>query len=379
VAAGMPNSATEMRGGVRLGEVDAYSDPRWDAFVRRHPRATANHLGAWARILEQAYGFKPRYLTLTDESGAIIGVMPLVYARGLVSGPRLNSLPALRWAGPLAATLEQEAELLTAACELVRTGKPKRLAVVTANGGHEGLVADLGLNPQSPSWRLTLPSDPAEYRRNLKKRSKGCFYDVKKAWASGVTVREARSTADLRTFYRFYLQTMRRRRALPRPFKKMSLASELLGPEIVRLSIAELDGVPVAGLLCHVFNGMVEAMYQASDERYLSVHPNHALYDHAIVTAIEQGLDYFDFGGAWPDESLASFKRRWGAEPVERFGYAYPAGADESEEGSEGAGASALIRAQARIFEGGRVVSWSWNRVPLPVTRLIGELVWKYV
>jgi hypothetical protein len=366
----MQSSLTETT--ERALELDPCSDPRWDEFVHRHPRATANHLGAWARILAEAYGFQPFYLALEDNPGGIVGVMPLVYARGLVTGPRMSSLPALRWAGPLAATREQEAKLLTASCELVRTGKARRLGVVTATEGHDALVAGLGVNPQSPSWRLALPSDPAQYRRNLKKRSKGCFYDVKKAWASGVTVREARSSSDLRTFYRFYLQTMRRHRALPRPFKKMSLARELLGLEIVRLFIAELDGVPVAGLLCHVFNGMVEAMYQASDERYLSVHPNHALYDHAITTAIEQGLDYFDFGGAWPHESLASFKRRWGAEPVERFGYAYPAGA------AFGGGSSALIRAQTR-FESDRVLSWSWNRVPLAVTRLVGELVWKYV
>lgn len=357
----------------RAVEIDPGSDPRWDAFVHQHPRATANHLSAWAPILAAAYGFKPTYLTLEDDSGAIVGVMPLVYARGVLSGPRMNSLPALRWAGPLAATREQEAKLLTASCELVSTGKARRLVTVTMTGGYDALVAGLGLNPQSPSWRLALPSDPAQYRRNLKKRSKGCFYDVKKAWASGVTVREARSSSDLRTFYRFYLQTMRRRRALPRPFKKMSLARELLGPEIVSLFIAELKGVPVAGLLCHVFNGMVEAMYQASDERYLSVHPNHALYDHAITAAIEQGLDHFDFGGAWPHESLASFKRRWGAEPVERFGYTYPAGA------GSGGGSSVLIRAQTRVFESDRVLSWSWNRVPLGVTRLVGELAWRYV
>jgi Acetyltransferase (GNAT) domain len=375
----MASSATEMSERERLVEVDAPdSDPRWDEFVRRHPLATANHLGAWARILAQAYGFQPAYRALEDDSGAIVGVMPLVYARGLVSGPRMSSLPALRWAGPLAETREQEAKLLAASCELVRTGKARRLQVVSVSGGHEGIVAGLGVDPQSPSWRLALPGDPDQYRRNLKKRSKGCFYDVKKSWSAGVTVREARSGDDLRTFYRFYLQTMRGHRALPRPYKKMSLARELLGPDIFRLTIAELDGVPVAGLLCHVFNGMVEAMYQASDERYLNVHPNHALYDHAIRTAIEQGLDHFDFGGSWPQESLASFKRRWGAEPLERFVYVYPA-AGESEEGSRGAASNALIRAQARIFEGGRALTWTWNRVPLPVTRLIGELVWKYV
>lgn len=362
----------------RLGEVDAYSDPRWDAFVRRHPLATANHLGAWARILRRAYGVKPAYLALEDRHGEIVGVMPQVYARGVVTGPRMNSLPALRWAGPLAATFEQEARLLAAACESVRAGKARKLAVVTKTGGYEDLVTDLGISPRSPTWRLVLPSDPAEYRRNLKKRSKSHLFNVNRARASGVTVREARSGDDLRVFYRFYLRTMRRLRALPRPCKEMSLARQLLGPEIVRLSIAEVDRVPVAGLLCHVFNGMVEVMYQASDERYLSLHPNHALYDHAIVTAIEEGLDHFDFGGAWPHESLASFKRRWGAEPVERFGYVYPAGGDQSTASPTRAGTKALLRAQARIFEGGRTLSWGWNHVPLPVTRLIGELVWKY-
>jgi Acetyltransferase (GNAT) domain len=374
----MQITSTATRQRERLVEVDASSDPRWDEFVRRHPRATANHLGAWARILSQAYRTQPAYLALEDDSGEIAGVMPLVYARGLVSGPRMSSLPALRWAGPLAGTPQQEVKLLAASCQRVRTGEARRLQVVSATGGYDGLIDGVGTDRQSPTWRLELPDDPDRYRRNLKKRSKGCFYDVKKSWSAGVTVREASSSADLRTFYRFYLQTMRRRRALPRPFKEMSLARELLGPEIVRLTIAELDGQPIAGLLCHVFNGMVEAMYQASDERYLNVHPNHALYDHAIRTAIEEGLDHFDFGGSWPQESLASFKRRWGAEPLERFVYVYPA-AGESEEGSRGAASNALIRAQARIFEGGRALTWTWNRVPLPVTRLIGELVWKYV
>lgn len=357
----------------RTVEIDPRSDPRWDAYVRRHPGATANHLGAWAQILAAAYGFKPTYLALEDNSGAIAGVMPLVYARGVLSGPRMTSLPALRWAGPLAETREREVELLTASCELVRAGKARRLGVVTMAEGYDGPLAEVGLQSTPPSWRLTLPTDTAQYRRNLKKRSKGCFYDVKKAKAAGVTVRDARSSADLRRFYRLYLRTMRGHRSLPRPFKKMALASELLGDDIVRLFIAEYEGKPVAGLLCHFFNGMVEAMYNASDERYLSVHPNHALYDRAIAVAIEEGLSYFDFGGAWPHESLASFKRRWGAEPVERYNYVYPAG------GGSAAGPRALSRAHGQTVEGGRLLSWSWNHVPLAATRLAGELVWRYV
>ena len=43
-------------------EIDPLSDPRWDAYVRAHPRGSVYHLGAWARILERSYGFRPRYL-----------------------------------------------------------------------------------------------------------------------------------------------------------------------------------------------------------------------------------------------------------------------------------------------------------------------------
>lgn len=357
----------------RVVEINPLSDPRWDVYVRAHPHATANHLGAWAVILEAAYRFERAYLAFEEGSGEIAGVMPLVYGTGLLSGRRMISLPALRWAGPLAATKEREADLLDAACELVRSRKAGRLGMVTMTGGYDALVDHLGPNPAPPSWRLALPADPDEYRRKLRKRSKGCFHDVKRAKASGVVVRDTRSKADLRTFYRLYLRTMRRHRALPRPFKEMSLARELLGPGIVRLSLAELDGKPIAGLVCHFFNGMVETMYNASDERYLRVHPNHALYDHAIATAIGEGLTRFDFGGAWPHETLASFKRHWGSEPVDRFGYVYPA-----ERGS-GAGARALLSAHASARESSGLAARAWSRVPLAVTRLAGEAGWRYL
>ena len=365
-------ATTERERSLRVVEVPA-SDPRWDSYVRRHPRATANHLGAWAEILAKAYGFRPLYLALEDDAGALRGVMPVVYANGILSGPRLTSMPALRWAGPLAESAEDEAELMGAACERVRDGKPRRLGVVSMVPGYDEHVEGLGAKDQPPSWRLALPGDPDEYRRRLKKRFKGCYYDVKHSKRDGVTVRESSSKADLRTFYRLYLRTMRRHPAVPRPFRKMSLALELLGPEIVRLYIAEIDGRPIAGLLNHNFNGMIEVMYAASDERYLSLHPNHAVYDHAIVRAIEDGYEHFDFGGAWPHESLADFKRRWGSEPVERYGYEYPAEAEQATAGSRSLG-----RAHAMTVEGSDLLARVWAHAPLSVTRLAGNLIWRY-
>jgi CelD/BcsL family acetyltransferase involved in cellulose biosynthesis len=358
----------------RVIEVDATSDSRWDAYVRGHPRATANHLSAWARIMAAAYGFEPVYLALEDGGGEVAGVMPIVYARGILSGPRLTSLPALRWAGPLASSFEDEVALLEAACERVQAGKPRRLGLVTSIDGYDEPLDGIEKSAMSPSWRLALPDDPDRFRRNLKQRSKGHYYAVRKAIKAGVTVRRTDSTADLRRFYRLYLATMRRHRSLPRPFRKFSVAQDLLGADVCRLYVAELDGRIVGGLVCHFFNGMVEIMYNASDERYLSARPNQAVYEHAIVAAIEEGLDSFDFGGAWPHESLASFKQRWGTEPLERFSYSFPS------RGESGAGASALSRAKRAGDEGGgeAMVSRIWGRTPLPLTRLAGEVLWRY-
>jgi hypothetical protein len=299
--------------------------------------------------------------------------MPIVYARGLLSGPRLTSMPALRWAGPIADSHQGEADLMAAACKQIGADGPRRLRVVSMAGGYEELVDGVGAKPQPPSWRLALPDETDQYRRNLKKRSKGCFYAVKRSEKSGLVVRRAESAADLRSFYRLYLRTMRKLSALPRPYRKMSLARELLGPEIVRLYLAELDGRPVAALLNHVFNGMVEVMYAASDERFLKLSPNHAVYDRAIRDSIEEGIEQFDFGSAWPHESLASFKSRWGSEPVERFGYEFPISSEDA-----APGARSLNRAHAATVGGNSVISRTWGRMPLTLTRIAGELIWRY-
>ena len=76
----------------RVVGVDPQSDPRWDELVRRHPRAGAYHLGAWAPILAGSYGYEPAYLALETSDGRLTGALPLMKTRGLLTGRRLRSL-----------------------------------------------------------------------------------------------------------------------------------------------------------------------------------------------------------------------------------------------------------------------------------------------
>src|SRR5215210_3636585 len=102
---GMPLPIQEMQGAIQteqgpVAPIDPLADGRYDAFVAACEGAGAYHAGAWARILGRAYGFRPTYLALATDGGALQAVLPLMASRGIVGGRRLRSLPVVPHAGP---------------------------------------------------------------------------------------------------------------------------------------------------------------------------------------------------------------------------------------------------------------------------------------
>src|SRR5689334_20445932 len=83
-------------GPARLAEV---ADAEWDAFVSRHPDASAYHYAGWARLIARACALDARLLAVrTGER--VTGVLPLVRMRTLV-GRFVVSLPFLNAGGVL--------------------------------------------------------------------------------------------------------------------------------------------------------------------------------------------------------------------------------------------------------------------------------------
>jgi hypothetical protein len=345
---------------------------RWDAFVGAHPRGTVYHLSAWAEILRRSYRFLPQYLVLEGSGGELTGILPLVYRSGPISGPRLNSLPLVRWAGPLAGTTEEEAALIEAACELVRGGRPRRLHVRARVDGYQRLLPELSVESEFPVWELVLPDSLDGMREQLKgKRGSDVRRNVRKAESAGVVVREARDRSDLRRFYRLYLKTMRRHSDPPRTLRQFEVLRELLGPSgAFKMLLAEHDGEVVGGEAMLLFRDRVELLYNVSDERRRELRPNYALYWQVMRVAIEHGLDRVSMGAAPPGGSLAAFKRHWGAEPVPRYRYSYPAHSSPRE--SPDGVPRALRRRES-------LISRAWGRAPLPVTRAGGALLYRYL
>jgi len=349
---------------------DPGGTPGWDAFVRAHPLGATYHLAAWSRIVSGAYGSRPRYLAARGPDGGLVGVMPLFRHRGLISGPRLSSIPVARVAGPLAADEATAAALVRAACAMAAGDGVRQLVVRSLVDGLHREVDGLSVATDQPTWVVPLEDDAAGMRTRLRRSSKNVHRGIQRAERSGVTVRVGVSDADVRAFHQVYLTTMRKHGALARSLRQLLLERRELGPEFRLLLAVENDRV-LAGAVFHRFGDTVELLYNGSDPDRLDVRPNHALYWHAIGWAISLGCHRFDMGGALPGTSLAEFKTQWGAEPVAIRRYTFVPGQPAAPE---------EVAPPPGIHIGGRraMVARVYERTPLPLVRLVGTAAYRF-
>jgi GNAT acetyltransferase-like protein len=355
----------------RAVPVDPRADPRWDAYVRAHPRWTVYQLGAWAEILRAAYRFEPRYLALEDGAGALRGVLPLLYKNGLVSDPRVRSLPVFPAGGPLGESRADEVALIEAAREAAAAEGAQALAVISPAdyaSDLDGFVTDA----LPPRWVVEVGDDPDALRAGWRKTKSNLFRSLKKADKAQFGFREATSDSDLRRFYRLYLRTMRKHRTLPRTLRQLRLTRDLLGPGECRLFVVERDGRLAAGGVFHLFRDTVELIYNGSDDALLDLRPNHALYWGVISWCAEHGYGAFDFGEASPTTSLGRFKSQW-ADPVPNYRYTWRAGTEPSR-------AESMAAASYAVEQGGEgLLARLWRHTPVGLTRLGATVAYRYL
>lgn len=357
--------------GTTLVEVDPREE-RWDAFVRHHRGAGAYHLGAWAEVLRSAYGYRPAYLALEAPDRTLVGGLPLMSTRGPMTGRRLRTLPVVPPAGPLADSDEDMRMLVEGACRRADDAGAKVWTLHSRQGGLDRIAPELAERPKNPTFVLSLDRDPDEIRRGWKKSASNLFRSLKKAEKCDVTVREATSIADVRAFYMLYARTMRRRRVVPRPYRQIAAAFELLPEGVFRMHLAEHEGRVVAGSLWHSFGGTLDLLYNGSDECALGCRPNHALYWHALRWGAETGHTELDFGPAKLGSGLAEFKQQWGAEPVAEYRFDYVP--DGGSVGSDDAGGPGKM-AEGR--ESKSLVARAIERTPLRVLGVAGRLAYR--
>jgi CelD/BcsL family acetyltransferase involved in cellulose biosynthesis len=346
---------------VELGPAD---EPRWEAFLAGRPDALIFHHPAWLAALRAAQGYDAVVLGHVDGDGVLDGVLPLMARRGWATGRRLVSLPHTPVAGPLAADDGVYSALAAAARDRAR--ESGAMLELKTRAGAIGVDDELRGVPWSTTFALALPGSADAVRFGNSRNHGRIRWAVGKAAKEGVELREAASEQDLRRWHALYLATMRSHVVPPRPYRFFAALWTHLRPRgFLRLLLAEQRGELLAGSMLLMFGSTVFYAFNGRRREALNLRPNDLIQWHAIRDAADAGYARYDFGEVDSDQdSLADFKGKWGAQPESFVRYLDPPSAP-----SKGP--------QSRL-EGARLaVQVVWQRVPLPVTARIGDLVYR--
>lgn len=292
--------------------IDPTIDPRWEVFVMQHPRATVFHTPGWIRALARTYGFTPLALTTAAANETITEGMPFCLVSSWLTGRRLISLPFSDHCEPLVSGTAGGVALFESFQDRVEDLGVRKSEIRPLS---ESLV-DYGLSGFQTTERFclhTLDLTPASeqlmsaFHRDCVQRK------IRRAERDQVSCESGRSESLVRTFYALNLLTRRKHRLLPQPLAWFRNLVECLG-DALTISIARLDGRPIAGIMTIRHNRTLVYKYGCSDSRFNHHGATPLLFWKTIQEAKSSGCTVLDLGrSGMKDEGLIAFKDRWNA------------------------------------------------------------------
>ncbi len=302
--------------------VDPFTDPRWDAFMQTHPEGTIYHHSAWARVLQESYGFAPEYYAM-EEDGELKAAAPFCRVQSPLTGNRLICLPFSDCCFPLS---QAPGEMKLLLDSVFREAARRRLALEVRGWGGVCRPEEFRMvgSPHFVVHRAYFNGSNGDLMDAIHPRARR---GVKAAEKQQIVVRATTEYGDLEQFYRLNLETRRKLGILPQPWRFFqAIHRHLLTPGHGFLLIAETGKEMVAGVLYLQFQDTFTYKFNASSAAHLHLRPNHLLILKGMEMARRMGYRYFDFGRSdLESEGLREFKSQWGAEEHVLPYYYFPA------------------------------------------------------
>jgi len=341
---------------LRITACDGGADAAWDAYVARHPRATAYHASAWRRVIEETFGHTTVYLLALDD-GRPVGVLPLALMKSLLFGRFLVSLPFVTYGGVLADSEVVERALVDEAIAMARRERAGHLELRHVDDRALGLRT----RTHKVSMRLDLPRDADLLWRGFRAKLRS---QIRKPQNEGVIARIGGIDL-LDPFYQVFATNMRDlgTPVYPRRFFQAVLDAF---PDRARIGVATLGDRPVAAGLVLGSRQDLEIPWASSLRPYNFLGGNMLLYWTVLRYACESGYARFDFGRSTPHGGTYRFKEQWGAQPVPLHWQYWLARGDATPDLSP---ANPRYRAAIRI----------WRSLPLAVANRLGPMIVSHV
>ncbi len=283
--------------------------PAWDENVGALDGTSFFHSAAWARVLQETYGYHPLYVAKTDPAGRPTALLPLMEVSSWLTGRRGVGLPFTDMAEPLCSDAATFRELHDAALAM---GRSRGWKYLECRGGK--------------SWQPEAPASTEFLHHSLglgigEAALLAGFDDsvrraIRKAERSGVQVEFSRSPEAMDAFYQLMCLTRRRHGVPPQPYRFFANIQRHVLAEREQGWIVlgrDATGQPVAGAIFLHFNRRAIYKFGASDESRQELRANNLVFWRSIQHYAKQGFLDLDYGRtSLGNEGLRKFKLSWG-------------------------------------------------------------------
>ena len=345
--------------------------PAWDAYVRRLPNASVYHLSGWKRVIEKSYGHRSCYLLAAnrpDPGATITGVFPLFHFKHWIFGNHMVSMPFFDHGGILADDTRIAAALQGRAIRLARRLKAADIesryigsdTALPEVPTEEGITATVSIRSHKVRMLLNLPASAADLMKSFKAKLRS---QIKKPIKEGLSAKVG-GLELLEDFYRVFVENMR---DLGSPVHSEKIIRHTLGEfaDSARIVAVYKGRRPLAGSVVVGFGKTLFNPWASSLREFSRLAPNMLLYWIMLEYACESGYRQFDFGRSTPDEGTFKFKQQWGAVAVPLQWQSVHLDGRPDAPDSDKEKFSEMIEV--------------WQKLPVPLTRLIGPMVRKHI
>jgi FemAB-related protein (PEP-CTERM system-associated) len=324
-------------------------DSLCEDFVRATAGSKLCHMPAWMDMIEKTFCHKGYYL-VARENGTICGVLPLTHVRSRLFGNRMISQAFSNYGGPLAKSPTALEALCKCAVELAKEHRCQSIELRNT----DPIPYDLYLRTDKVSMYLPLTADPDELWKSFRPQIRN---RVRKAEKSGIVL----VTGGLDLLDDFYRVWTVRMHQFGTPCYSRKLFKSIMEtfPQNSRIFLARLKGVTVGAMFTYHFNGLVQVRWGAVLVEYNRLAPTSFLWWSIMKHFCLIHASCFDFGRTTVDTGPHSFKKRWGAKPIQLC-YQY-----WTRPGHE----LSLAKPDNPKYENKVEM---WKRLPLWMTRLVG-------
>jgi FemAB-related protein (PEP-CTERM system-associated) len=327
---------------------------RWNRFVFEHPEGTFFHRVEWEGLVRRAFGHRAHYL-FAERDGRICGVLPLIEVKSALFGHSLVSTPFCVYGGILALDAEAHAALEGKACALARELNVDYLEMRNRKRSHPGWPSkDLYV-----TFRRPIDADSEKNMLAIPRKQRAM---VRKGIQKSLTTETDAGTQRL---YAIYSESLRNLGTPVFSARYLRLVKEAFGEDCEVLTVVS-GGQPVASVMSFYFRDEVLPYYGGSVLAARSVAGNDFMYWQVMERARERGVKLFDFGRSKRDTGSFDFKAHWGFEPEPLCYEYFLVRADKVPD----------LSPKNPRYE--RMISL-WRKLPVPLTRLIGPPVARYL